>query len=1313
MSLNPALYWLTFATATLLFSLGGGKNVISQDASGPYRFKQIQEVVDDWDINQHLYVKGDVGVSNSQLKRLKKWLDANAKNWTIVLMDSSRGQAFRTATDKRFTGRDAVYYALGHGLSNSTAFGDQLHPISREPYGAIFVLFLKDRKFNYFASDAQDRQRLGESNWFGKLDREAIRAMRNGARVADAVKNTIASIDRQLNSRINFQLKAERQKQASARLAKERAIALRQQEIAHLQTLTNDVQNSLLGRVIAGSDKFKTDFPDAATSDLANPPIEQWRTKLKAITDFLKKTKLAAGELGSRLNSLRSQEAVLISVQDQLHRHLDQLAAHASFEEKIQPVQSRLDTNLFHPSRVGILTAEQGFEILELAKRNHALGNFEFIDQIAEAEQAAAEGESLVAAHVELEKQAADRRGIIRRTLLWTLGGLVTLLTFVTAGLNFWRRTFLTDAFAAFQSCQLETQKSDLALTELVTRSHEIIGDRKMFASRGYTGATKKRGLESLRQLDQLQLMSDESQRVLGIAEQQLFPPSIIGQAANMVSSRRYQYCINLLASKSFQLPTNRELDKTTSDDWVSFDVFQNEFNRRSLEVTDQLNALESCFAKIGGELSKLNSGIDSVTDREKTLSSLARRDQFFKTPALFDALLPALQRDWDQVSKVSKTDPLAATTQLIPLSQRKINEAERLIATIDMARETVLPTLDEAADRLRPLGYDVRWIDENARQLSDPANQLFEQVAQESIGDQAKDFDLQVRALGTRAKRSAELAQELANDVGPSIEKLKSRINRERRKISKQLNVPLQSALAEVDYNPDAGLQLAEAQFQSARAALSFGRVTSILESLDVISVEIKRAENFVQLSLDAISNHQSDLANRQEVLERLGSLIPANENELQRRETIYSESSFRIRPGIESNYTLAVEDSDEAPSLQLLMHACKNSVEHCGQLLAAAEIDHREAKVLQAANTLMLVKEELVEVDQTLVAIRQHFQLMDQQDLANRQLFPRVAEGLAQIASIATDPRTQRPTLADFNHLRRSFEKFRQRFVNDRDKRQPFADQNALADVEETLNNLSLAIQADNNAHDEAAKAVAGAESELTRAMTLMQQTSDDQIPDSREIELCRTAVRQAAVRVDEIGRLLKTSHGDWRKVDDEATETNTRLAVTIGELGRQLQLAQRASKSMRAAASAVFEAANWRGSYGISVVARPGSDDLEHARATLGRGEYLRCIQFARSAERLATSAIQAAENQVQAERRRIAREAEARRRRQRRKSSISFGGSSLSSNHSSRSSSFGGSSRSSSFGGSSRSSGASSSGGSHRSNGSSGFGRESGW
>jgi hypothetical protein len=176
------------------------------------------------------------------------------------------------------------------GLSNQTKFGELVHPVTHETDGAIFVLMLKNRKFSYFGSEAQDRRGLGESHWFGELDQPAVRAMRSGGRVLDAVRDTVKSI----NQRLERIVQAETETARNAELEQQRDFQTANEAALHLREVYDQVQEDA---------KAFRESNTAATGQLANPPFPEWKARLDELAS---QTKLETAS--STLPQLRQLE---------------------------------------------------------------------------------------------------------------------------------------------------------------------------------------------------------------------------------------------------------------------------------------------------------------------------------------------------------------------------------------------------------------------------------------------------------------------------------------------------------------------------------------------------------------------------------------------------------------------------------------------------------------------------------------------------------------------------------------------------------------------------------------------------------------------------------------------------------------------------------------------------------------------------------------------------------------------------------------------------------------------------------------------
>ena len=285
-----------------------------QPSSAASKFTRISEVIERWSPDQHLFVKGDLGIGPAQLDGLESWLDANAKHWVIVLMNNANGERYTAADGNSYAGMDAVEHALGKDLNNRTDFGTLTHPQTGERDAAVFVLFLQERKFSYYASDAQDRRNLGDGHWIGQLDQPAIRAMRSGGRILDAVKDTITSIDQQLARMISTEVaNAER-----AKLELQRALDSLKSSIGHTRSMIDDVK--------IASAEYRKNYSSAAGT-LAQPPLDKWREEVAAI------------ESDPQPDNVRALQQRLARIDDVLLAHLNGYAAAQGLAERNENLQ--------------------------------------------------------------------------------------------------------------------------------------------------------------------------------------------------------------------------------------------------------------------------------------------------------------------------------------------------------------------------------------------------------------------------------------------------------------------------------------------------------------------------------------------------------------------------------------------------------------------------------------------------------------------------------------------------------------------------------------------------------------------------------------------------------------------------------------------------------------------------------------------------------------------------------------------------------------------------------------------------------------
>ena len=252
-----------------------------------------------------------------------------------------------------------------------------------------------------------------------------------------------------------------------------------------------------------------------------------------------------------------------------------------------------------------------------------------------------------------------------------------------------------------------------------------------------------------------------------------------------------------------------------------------------------------------------------------------------------------------------------------------------------------------------------------------------------------------------------------------------------------------------------------------------------------------------------------------------------------------------------------------------------------------------------------------------------------------------------------------------------------------------------------------MSTLINADQNAYAETSRAVAAADAELATAQQSVFASANDRIPDSSLIRQCQSRIADLESKLKVIAGRLSAPHSDWRSVALDANRITSELAVVDGQLRRELDLARSAAENLETASRQVFDAASWNGPYGIALVMKPGTEELERSRESLSLGEYQASIKFSEAARYSANQAMQVAQRMVSDRRREIANAAA-----ERRNSGPMFSFNLGSSGRSSGSSGSSWSARSSSSSRSSSSGGSSSSSRSSHGSSGSGFSR-SGW
>jgi hypothetical protein len=1210
------------------------------------------DVITQWKQHQHLYVKGDPGVSQEQLDGLEVWLDQNAPNWTVVLAESAAGEDYTTAEGRRFSGLDAVDEALGRGLPNRTSFGQQADPRTKEPNGAFFVLYLKDRKFSYFGSDAQDRRGLGEDRWQGNLDRPAFAAMRSGGRVVDAVKDTITNINRQLDQKISAEIAARDRKLADEQTERTRSL---ERAKAGLKTATDAFV--LLEQKVGDLSRERPNL----SGDLARPDFAQIRAELQ-----MAQSALAGGDL-SRVTGpaqrVRERAESLIRMIDEYRvapEKLDRVAR--GIDEQARRKRAQSAAQQLGSAR----------EALGKARHEHDRGDSSYAAHLETAQVALASADTAISTAI---RNAANTQRFVAFSSLMALAALGAL----GWALNRRRLKSKNECLELLKIWESGLGEKNVALFELLDRTSTVVGASSDEAAKRYSGETRLLSEQIVKDVDELFIMSACTGRVLRDAQSLAQPQGALQKSFNLFATGKYDAAIKLLRDQPIAFRPDEALElvvrgpKTEHDTLLghlesykpftmTFTQLIEAFNQRAGRALSSLDAVESSVINAGKSLEGVQTAIDQARAKEEAISNQAATDGLFRLPLVFTQLLPAAQSAQSEAVKIAIKDPVGALRTFGAEAKQRAGDALALAEVILEYRNDLLPGIRNAADALNTAGLSNQWVGGNLERLSAQADRLAEQALKVSASQAILLLKDALAKLAGRVECAAKLDQVRRETAQKAIDGTNATIEAARGELAAASGKEPGRILRESGADPSDYVRQAIEEIVAVKALLERGDTEAAQGSLDAIGRLTDEALNIVKATRQAFADQETTVSSRRAETERVAGAFPRYDGILAGIMHGYAPSVLTLGAGdpTHANANGTIEDN---------MDEAREHLAAARKLLDKSIEAFRDARVLEAAELLRQIKERQETAVFRLEEITEKQSRLTQAEEANQKLLAQLEAQLQQYEPLIHDDRTMAPTMQMFDdarHLVRAA-----RTLIESSQKDPFQAAQELATALNSINESVNRAQCDHEVFAEAERSLQSASAQIESARRLATEAATDNIGDSIEINQANREVSSLTVTLGEAQADLKRPHGDWTAVDAEADRIAAEASRHAATLRRELKEAEAAVTALSTAASAIRSASVWAGSYGVAIGGRPGSDYLAQARDLLVRGSYAGARQAAQAAYQMATDAVAAAEaevrrlrraeeEQIERERRRR-REEEAARQRRQSSSSNSFGSS----------------------------------------------------
>ena len=1257
--------------------LPNAERTVSPGSSNYFPFADIKTVIQKWSPSQHLYVQGNLGLSQSQLMGLESWIHQSGPHWTVILMEDASNQRYINTEGRIETGMDAVELSLSD-LMEVGSFRGQLNPVTSEQDAAVFILYKKQRKFSYRASEAQNRRGLGQNRWIGKLDRPAFRAMRGGGRILDAVRDTVTSIDQSLSRKIVQEQKIAEQKRLQL-----------QRDIDSMLSRVSEVENKLTQIESSAAAIAKT-HPNSQ-SDLSNPEVASIRTQIAEIKKTL-------AQNGTQLSVAKESTDQADNASDDwinLYREYDRFETSEKqlIQRKEQLVKDsgNLRPELKQPIAdvdAMLADARTAYENADSTFQNHLNAASHELEDATKKLQI-------------LRSELADQNA--RKTFIQrAIAGIGSAFTAIFAGLFLWLNRKRAPAKARATEKLLQRQKEvrqELdGMGELLKRADVVIGDRDAIARKGYLGKTKELSDEALDDIDQLLVMSSSVDKVIDGAKEKIEPTSLWSKITNWWSPENFNEGFDLLENKPIEFDKNegialvREHDaindlETTEDDEpsnvsLSFTELFKIFRERSDSANETIGKVETGWTQIVSTNQDLQSAIDEASRHEQESREATEADGLLHVPHLFDELLKSAQEDQDEAERVGKHDPISAIEGPATTGLRKAANADELARQLLSVREGLVPSIRTNTQALDKRGRDIQWVDVALDDFTDLARTLAIKALDSDVSEEIGQWRTSFENFDAAVQDSVKLHDQSVNEILPAIEKENDLVNDAKAIIAKRLSLPLDQTLAELDRDALRCLQTAREHNAATLASLDRGDPTAAKLSASEASHWMSKADSIRTDSLNVLDTLQPNVQSLETQISEANKRLSGTESLLKELQDKFAKSSLAIEGakwGIDQGET---DDTPEEASVPIVSAAdlfllAKRQADKAQDAANSAKQLYREGRLLSADNSLEVGRQqsECCEHNQKLIEGRAVTLTQMVEDNIGKlellqQRFASVEQKMAQHFVTSETHATLRTEYQNFSDLKQAIE-------SETIRRDPFNESSAIKAVDDDFGKMTVQMERDQDLYNEARRSVDSLVRSIEQSNSAVVRSQRDRIPDSRDVQQSLNSLAAAKSDAASLQSRLKTPHENWQDIDQKADMLLATVTTSLANLQSELDAAQAAAGEIQRASSEYQQALRWSGSYGIR--ANPGNarGTIDQARSLLGRGDYQSAIGYARQAKQHIMNAIAIAETEVMrrqaAERRAAERQRRAAQRRVSNNRSILSGGSSSSRSRSRSSSS----------------------------------------
>ena len=1156
--------------------------------------RNVQDVLERWSPDQHLYVKGDVGVSPENLDALEVWLSNSGKHWTVMLLESGDGERYTDAEGQTYSDYKAVLNGLGRGLTNQTGFGALKNKRTGEPDGAILVISVRDRRTSYFGSDAQDNRGLGEDNWEDNLDGSFRAAMRNGGNIAGAVRSTVEDVQGRLDKTIADEM-VDRQEQ---RDRAQRELTSAGGDVSQLEQKLSIFRSSHRG--LEGS--------------LLQAPLTNWRTTLTGA-----RSQLDAG------NVQRAEEAAR-QVRGEVQWYATAFNRYDAAPASLGELERRLSTvrnSEFSDAAQAPWSA--AMELTQEARRAHQSGNVQYLDVLSRAEGSVISAETAV----EEARKDAERR---QQILILLAFAITTGAAAVGVIANRRRAPIKAEAELMLKEWERVLSAKMTLIWQLIEEARTTLGPDKASVLAKFDGQTRELALQVIEDADKALILVSSAQTRRTIAQALAHPSSPWKVMSNLVYGGRYQEALDLLSKQPIVFGPDDAvtwaLDRQLTDTGaLEFKALVDETDLRSGRADAGLRQIAAETESVAKSLGRVQDSLDETRD---IIQSIERdgHGPLFRGSAILEVLLPAAERAASQVLERVGRDPLEAHDTEAPQALQRTRNAQALAAELHDFRQGPLSRAQEAMVALANNGIPSDWIQARLQRLSEEADVLAHGAATEDASGAISAYQETLDSFVRDVKLAVYLEQANRTSLLPAVKASSEAIASARIEMGERLNLPAAHILHEEGANPSEYLHEAETLVATARMQLGDGQVSAARATMSQGQALNHRANALLEAARQSLATHGERLAQRRAETVDVQGLRPEAEAALSRIHRRYSDAVLLLGAGDITHPNANGTIDDNLAEFTALLAQAVTATE-------GADLAYTQGRLLEASALLTQAGLHQEQARFRIQEVHEKELRLTEAVTANAQTLRRL-QGRVEAGdrSILADRRVMRRTLETFEAARSALAQARSLVEAAPAELNPFSAATALDEAQRQLDQANASAAQDRELHAAMQERIQSAGRALEEAERWSARSQTDGIADSKDIDTARSTLQQLLGAFRRLGSTSGEAHGEWMALAKEASDLETRAAASAGLLRNEVHEAKRAAEVVSGAAAAVRRAGGWSGSYGVFISGSPGNGRLTSAEHALAQGRYPDAVSSAESAKAEAINAIRSAEARVAA-------------------------------------------------------------------------------